>query len=206
MGASGEAYGEIRERRTCRGKRDHAVRTFLAVGFGENVACSDIEDESREYAQIHEERVRGKDEEQSRERSGNGSQSVCQQEGFRTFLRIFMGKHERDGIHAVGESVRDDRERDRHSHRRIDLESKPYSYAVEKAVADERRSGKRTYVRMVVVRVIPFVVMVDENGLFQKMENEKTRSERDHRVCRVEVRFVCDFKNLRKYFESGDSQ
>lgn len=117
-----------------------------------------------------------------------------------------MGKHERDGVHAVGESVRDDRERDRHPHRRVNLESKPDANAVEKAVADERRSGKRADVRMVVVRVVAFVVMVDEDGFFQKVENEETRGERDHRMGRVEIRFVGDFEDFRKDFESGDSQ
>lgn len=59
MDVSGEIHREIRERRAGGGERDHAVRTLLTVGFGEDVARPDVEDESREYAQIYEERVRG---------------------------------------------------------------------------------------------------------------------------------------------------
>lgn len=205
MDVSGEVYREVRERRACGGKGDHAVRAFLAVGFGENVARPDVEDESCEYAQIYEERVGRKREKQCRKRSGHGRQSVCQQEGFGALLGILMGKHERDGVHAVGEPVSDDRERDRHSHCRVYLKSETDADAVEKTVANERGSGKRADVRMVVVRVVAFVVVVYEDGFFQKVENEEARGKRDHRVGRVEIRFVGDFEDFRKDLESGDS-
>lgn len=116
-----------------------------------------------------------------------------------------MGKHERDGVHAVGEPVSDDRERDRHSHCRVYLKSETDADAVEKTVANERGSGKRADVRMVVVRVVAFVVVVYEDGFFQKVENEEARGKRDHRVGRVEIRFVGDFEDFRKDLESGDS-
>lgn len=205
VGVSCEVHREVRERRSGSGKGDHAVRTFFAMGLGEDVARPDIEDEAGEYAQIYEERVRRKDEEQRRQRSGYGRKGVRKQEGFRAFLGILMGKHEGYGVHAVGESVRDDGEGYRHSHCGVDLESETDADAVEKAVADERRSRKRAHVRVVVVRVVAFVVMVDEYRFFKKVKDEKAYHEGDHRVSGIEIRFVGDFENLRKDFESGDS-
>ena len=117
-----------------------------------------------------------------------------------------MREHERNRIHTVGKPVCDYREGDRHSHRRIYLESKPDSDTVEKAVAYECRSGKRADVWMVVVSVVAFVVMVDKYRLFEKVKDEEAHDERDHRVGSVESGFMGDFENFWKDFERGDPQ
>lgn len=138
MGVSGEVHGEVGEGGAGCSECHHAVRVFLAVRFGKDVARSDVEYESGEHAQVHEKRVRRQSEEQRRERSGDWSEGVCEEESPRALLGILMREHESHGVHTVGESVRDDRERYRHPYRWIDLESEADADAVEKAVSDER--------------------------------------------------------------------
>lgn len=135
----GNSNYEISEGRTSYGKGDHSVRTLLAMRLGKDVARPDIKDEAGENAQIDEKRVRREREKQGRERSGYRSESVREQKRLGTFFGVLMGKHERYRVHSVGKPVGDDRERDHHSHGRIDLKSKADSYPIEKTVSDDRR-------------------------------------------------------------------
>ena len=201
-----QVHRQIRERRSSGGKGEHAVRALAAVGLREDVARSDVEDEAREDAQIDEERVRRKREKQRGDGSGDRCQSVCQQERLGTLFSVLMGEHERYRVHAVGKSVRYDCHRHHYADGRIDLETQTDADAVKKAVSDERRRRKRSDVGMVVVRVVLFVVMVDEYRLFQEMECEKTHRERDHGVRRFETVFVRKFEDLGQDFESGDTE
>ena len=132
--------------------------------FRQDVARADIENESGEHSKVYEKRVRRKGEKQGGKGSCDRSQGVRKKECLRPTFRILMGKHESDGIHSVGKPVGDYRQGYRHSHCRINLESKPDSDSVEKTMSDERGSGKRAYVRMVVVGVVAFVVMVYQDG------------------------------------------
>jgi hypothetical protein len=81
-----------------------------------------------------------------------------------------MGKHERDRIHSVGKTVRDDGKRDRETYGRINLKTETDADAVDEAVSDDREGRRGSYVRMVVVGVIGFVVMVDKDRFFEKMK------------------------------------
>lgn len=117
-----------------------------------------------------------------------------------------MGKHERDRVHSVGKTVRDDGKRDRETYGRIDLKTEPYANPVDKAVSDNRERRRRSYVGMVVVGVIGFVVMVDEDRFFKKMKSQKASNESQHRVGGFVAPFVREFENFRKELERNDSK
>ncbi len=66
--------------------------------------------------------------------------------------------------------MRYDGKRDRESYGRINLKTETDADAVDETVPDDRKGRRGSYVRMVVVGVIGFVVMVDKDRFFKKMK------------------------------------
>ena len=176
------------------------------MGFGKDVARSDVEKESGEDSKVDEKRVLRKREKQGGYGSGNRSYGIGQKKCLRLFRGILMREHQRDGIHSVREIVGDYGEGDYDADRSVHLESESDTHAVQERVPDERCGRKHAHLRMVVVGVIPFVVMVDEYEFFKHVENEKARREGDHGIERIVVPFFREFENFRKDVERNDAQ
>lgn len=194
------------EKRSGGRKGYHSEGAFFRMGFWKDVARADVQDEAGENSKIDEKRVFGKCEQHGRRGTRNGRERIREEERPGLFRRILVTEHEGDRIHAVGKSVRDNGKRYHESNREVDLESESDSDAVDETVGDEREGRHHADVRMVVVRVIGLVAMVDENRFFQKVESEKTASQRDHRMRRIEFVLVGDFENLRQELERNDSK
>ena len=201
-----ERGGKKSEERSEGREGNHSEGAFFRMGFRQDIARADIQYESGKNSKVYEERVFRKREKHRRRGAGNRRERVREKERPRFFRSILMAEHEGYRIHAVGESVGDNGKRHHESYGHVDLESDSDSNAVDEAVGYEREGRYYSYVRMVVVRVIGFVAMVDENRFLQKMESEKTASQSDHRVRRIKIVLVRDFENLGQKLEGNDSK
>lgn len=93
--------------------------------FGEDVRGADVEQHPCERSERDEQPAVWHGEEQGQGSPGHRCDSVDPEQGEGASAGVAVAQHEADGVEAIGEVVREDRERHRNTNRRTGLKAMP---------------------------------------------------------------------------------
>src|SRR5207237_3071108 len=172
--------------------------TLIAVCLRQDIACSNVEQKAGKEAQV----VGQSNGRNCEEHSGDGTSHRCprvnQQQEEGTARGVLIDEHQRDGIEAIGEVVRDDGNRHDQSNGGAYLKAQADAHTVQKAVAGQRNRRKDANQRVPVHGILLFMGEVDEDGLLRDVEEEKAAHQRQHGSRTIQVQRVDEPKNLRQ--------
>ena len=163
------------------GGEGHKRRLVLA-GLGQQVTGADIEEEAREEGQdVRQDRAREANRQRARRPQDRG-RHIQQEEPGRASNRVAMGEHHGDGVHAIGEVVGDDGERDRQPEKGACLESDPDRHPIEEAVDRQADGPEHSELRLVLARCRMLVgaALVQRGIALQQKEGQVPRGRSEH--------------------------
>ena len=96
---------------------------------------------------------------------------------------------------------------DQNANSRTDVESDSDADAIQKAMEGQTESAEKTYRGMLVVGILLFVRVMDENRFFKYVENQEAGHQRDqHRGWRASRRRRGSLKGLRHNIKETDAE
>ncbi len=151
------------------------------MGLGQDVRGADVEQESREEAEIGDRKRGRRMEQERRRRSEDRRYGVQQQHRQRAPLRVAMDQHQADGVEAVAKVVGDDRKRHADARRIRNLEREPDADTVHEAVSGEGKGGEHADLRMMMRGVVRLVRLVQQQEFLQAVKQQKSEDQSNHR-------------------------
>ncbi len=179
---------------------------MFAVGFGQDFACTDVEQEAGKEAEVERKYAARQMKQHGRQSTKYWCESVKQQEAKGSLRVVFVEQHEIDRIQPISKVVSNDSNRYGDADARAGLEAQTNTYTIQEAVTSQRERRRHPNMRMMVDVIILLLAMVDEYALLDNVKCQESTDKCDHRPGSGLVQLTEKFEYLGHYVKGHNTQ